>query len=165
MGPTSAALKGMSLLTNVRGRRVLATEGGQWRGMGESMQAGGADLLALWGSDDRDRDGHFRVHAAYLLPEEVVLVEYALPPGSTRFPSLAALFPVAGRLQRAVADLLGIEAEDGDRRGWLRHGGWPETFFPLRRDCPSNVRFAGASVAYPFVSVTGDGVHEIPVGP
>ncbi|RPH70792.1 MAG: Ni,Fe-hydrogenase III large subunit [Myxococcaceae bacterium] len=165
MAPASSAVKAVPLLANVRGRRLLAPEREQWSGMAESMKAGGAGLLALWGTDDRDRDGCFRIHAAYLLPDEVVLVEHALPAGSESYPGLGPLFPVAGRLQRSVADLLGLRAEGGDERGWLRHGGWPETFFPLRRDSPATARFARISAPYPFVAVSGDGVHEIPVGP
>jgi len=165
MVPATSAVKGVPLLANVRGRRLLALERDQWSGMAESMKAGGAGLLALWGTDDRDRDGRFRVHAAYLLPGEVVLVEHPLSPGDESYPSLAPLFPVAGRLERAVADLLGLRAEGGDGRGWLRHGGWPETVFPLRRDSAATGNFPRSSVAYPFVAVTGDGVHEIPVGP
>jgi Ni,Fe-hydrogenase III large subunit/Ni,Fe-hydrogenase III component G len=165
MSPSAAPLQGKLLPANVRGRWLIAAEAEQWSGMAESMDAGGASLLTMWGTDDRDRDGRFRIHAAYLLPEEVVIVEHPLPDGSVRYPSLAAQYPIAGRLQRAVADLLGMNADGGDQRGWLRHGGWPETFFPLRRDSVPAERFPVQSVRYPFVSVTGDGVHEIPVGP
>ena len=165
MSPTTSAVKAIPLLANVRGRRLLAPEREQWSGMADSMKAGGAGLLALWGTDDRDRDGRFRIHAAYLLPGEVVLVEHPLPAGSTSYPGLRQLFPAAGRLERTVADLLGLRAEGADERGWIRHGGWPETFFPLRRESSGNARFPSTSAAYPFVAVSGDGVHEIPVGP
>ena len=165
MSPSTSAVKAVPLPANIRARRLLAPEQDQWTGMADSMKAGGAGLLALWATDDRDRDGRFRLHAAYLLPNELVVVEHALLAGTTSYPGLDALFPVAGRLQRGVADLLGLRAEGGDERGWLRHGGWPETFFPLRRDSPATARFPPVSVPYPFVAVAGDGVHEIPVGP
>ena len=109
MAPASSAVKAVPLLANVRGRRLRAPEREQWSGMAESMKAGGAGLQAVWGTDDRDRDGCFRIHAAYLLPDEVVLVEHALPAGSESYPGLGPLFPVAGRLQRSVADLLGLD--------------------------------------------------------
>lgn len=38
-------------------------------------------------------------------------------------------------------------------------------FFPLRRDVDANQQYPVVSQAYPFVSVEGDGVHEISVGP
>jgi len=165
MSPSTSAVKAVPLPANVRARRLLAPEQDQWTGMAESMKAGGAGLLALWATDDRDRDGRFRLHAAYLLPGELVLVEHALPAGTVSYPGLEDLFPVADRLQRGVADLSGLRAEGGDERGWLRHGGWPEAFFPLRRDSPATARFRVVSVPYPFVAVAGEGVHEIPVGP
>jgi hypothetical protein len=52
-----------------------------------------------------------------------------------------------------------------DHRGWLRHGGWPEDAFPLRRDFDGSNQFTVLSEPYPFIQVEGDGVHEIPVGP
>jgi Ni,Fe-hydrogenase III large subunit/Ni,Fe-hydrogenase III component G len=165
MSPSTTAVKAVPLPANVRARRLLAPEQDHWTGMADSMKAGGAGLLALWATDDRERDGRFRVHAAYLLPGELVLVEHALPAGKTSYPGLDALFPVADRLQRGVADLLGLRAEGGDERNWLRHGGWPEAFFPLRRDSSDTARFPVVSAPYPFVAVAGDGVHEIPVGP
>src|SRR5678815_932811 len=159
MSPTPPPLKAMPLLANVRGRRLLAPEHGQWTGMAESMKAGGAQLLALWGTDDRDRDDRFRIYAAYLLRDEVVLVEHALPAGATSYLGLGTVFPVADRLQRSVFDLLGLRAEGGDERGWLRHGSWPEAFFPLRRDSPATARFRTNSVPYPFVAVALSLIH------
>jgi len=136
-----------------------------WRRAADSMQQAGAVLLTLWGSDDRDRDGHFRIHAAYLARQRLWVIEHAMPTGTPVYPSLAMVFPVADRLQRAIRDLLGIHADGGDARPWLRHGGWPESMFPLRRDVDPAQAHAVESSAYPFVRVSGDGVHEIPVGP
>ena len=97
MSPSTSPVKALPLPANVRARRLLAPEQDQWTGMAESMKAGGAGLLALWATDDRDRDGRFRLHAAYLLPGELVLVEHALPAGTISYPSIDALFPVADR--------------------------------------------------------------------
>src|SRR3989338_3815204 len=76
-------------------------------------------------------------------------------------------------MQRAVRGLSGLAAEGAvDARQWLRHAAWPAGRFPLRKDFVADVagpegvaRDAGAVDAYPFVQVSGDGVHEIPVGP
>ncbi len=68
-------------------------------------------------------------------------------------------------MERAIFDLLGIKSMEPDHRGWLRHSGWPEKVFPLRRDFDLNTQFAVVSEPYPFVQVEGDGVHEIAVGP
>lgn len=137
----------------------------QWAAAAAALGKANASLLALWGSDDRDRDQRLRVRAAYLLPDRVVLIEHAMPAEDAVYPSLTSCFPVADRLQRAVHDLVGIRAEGGDTRPWLRHGGWPENTFPLRRDVSSDQAYPLISAPYPFVPVAGDGVHEVAVGP
>jgi len=162
--PALQSLASAPFPSNVRATR-LSLDGRSWHRAAAAIREGGGALLALWGTDDRDRDRRFRVHAAYLLPSELLLVEHALPEGELAFPDLASLFPCAARLQRAVADLLGIRAYGGDARGWVRHGGWPEQVYPLRRDVDPEVRYPAAPAPYRYLSVAGDGVHEIAVGP
>jgi Ni,Fe-hydrogenase III large subunit/Ni,Fe-hydrogenase III component G len=138
----------------------------QWLQTAEVLRESGARLLTLWGADDRDRDGCFRIYAAYLLPANVMVVEHAIADATVpAYPSIATLFPAALRMQRTVHDLLGISTDEADTRGWLRHGGWPDTVFPLRRDVDGNQQYPIESAPYPFVTVEGDGVHEIAVGP
>jgi len=153
-----------SLPANVPASR-LGVNGDQWVAAATALSRAGACLLALWGTDDRDRDGRLRVYAAFLLPEQLIVLEHDMEPAAATYPSLAPLFPVAGRLERAVHDLLGIEVESEDQRRWLRHSSWPERVFPLRRDVGATEQFPAGSEHYPFVSVAGDGVHEIAVGP
>ncbi len=150
---------------NIPSRR-LRVDRVQWLQTAEAFQKSNALFLTLWGADDRDRDGGIRIYAAYLLPDTVMVVEHFMEDSpSPSYPSIAALFPAALRMQRAVADLLGISTDEADTRGWLRHDGWPETLFPLRRDVDGSQQYPVASAPYPFVSVEGDGVHEIAVGP
>jgi Ni,Fe-hydrogenase III large subunit/Ni,Fe-hydrogenase III component G len=138
----------------------------QWLQTAEELRESGARFLTLWGTDDRDRDCGFRIGAAYLLPDSVMVVEHLIAETSApSYPSIAGLFPAALRMQRAVYDLLGISTDEIDKRSWLRHGGWPETVFPLRRDVDGNQQYPIVSEPYPFVAVEGDGVHEISVGP
>src|SRR6185437_1969181 len=138
----------------------------QWLQAAEVLHESGARFLSLWGADDRDRDGCFRIYAAYLLPKSMMVAEHAIADTTApAYPSIAGLFPSALRMQRAVYDLLGIATEEADIRGWLRHGGWPETIFPLRRDIDGKQQYPVISEPYPFVAVEGDGVHEIAVGP
>jgi Ni,Fe-hydrogenase III large subunit/Ni,Fe-hydrogenase III component G len=139
----------------------------RWRRMAEELREAGGHFLTLWGADDRDRDGQFRIYAVYLLPEgSVAVLEHEME-GHTHptYPSLADLFPSASRMERATYDLLGIASTATDKRGWLRHGGWPETAFPLRRNVDRSLQYPLVSEPYPFVQVEGDGVHEIAVGP
>ena len=83
-----------------------------------------------------------------------------------RYPDLSGMFPVANRMQRAIFDLLGLQAEGAeDTRPWLRHAAWPDGIYPLRKDFVFGVPFDNPQEDYAFVRVVGDGVHEIPVGP
>ncbi|MCM2251567.1 MAG: NADH-quinone oxidoreductase subunit C [Ramlibacter sp.] len=141
----------------------------QWLVAARTVAQAGGRLLALWGGDrSHEARTEWAVSAAYAAAEGLVWLDLSLGAGKAGYPSLAGLFPFAGRMQRAAADLLGIAARDAeDRRPWLNHGAWPQGYFPLRRDAASR---SGAPDAhsvhdYEFVRVEGDGVHEIPVGP
>jgi Ni,Fe-hydrogenase III large subunit/Ni,Fe-hydrogenase III component G len=145
-----------------RGAQVSAA---QWLATATQMRAQGDLLLALWASDEREHGGGFLVRAAVRDAAGISVLALPLPAGDPRFPSLAGLFPAAGRMERAARDLVGACADGGDPRPWLRHAAWPDDVFPLRRDFAAQRRFAPTETAYPFVTVEGDGVHEIPVGP
>ncbi len=158
----------LPLPCNLPGSRLIVDRE-QWLQYAAALRDFGAQLLALWGTDDRDRDACFRIFVAYLVPQGMLVLEHAMKAPPT-YPSIAAIFPAAQRMQRAVYDLLGVAAEgtaadEADTRGWLRHGGWPQTFFPLRRDADANRQYPNISAPYPFVTVEGSGVHEIAVGP
>lgn len=138
----------------------------QWLATAETLRDTHARFLTLWGADDRDRDGRFHVYGAWLQPEGIIVLDHAIEDAiNPRYTSLAELYPAASRMQRAVYDLLGISTTESDTRGWLRHDGWPETAFPLRRDWDGDCKNTVTSRPYPFVEVEGDGVHEIAVGP
>lgn len=135
-----------------------------WAALAHDLHAQGARLLALWGSDTRlQRDG-FTVYACWLHGETLVLGELGLAPGVTHYPGLQAQFPVAERLQRAMRDLLGLQAPGMDTRPWLRHTAWNADVFPLRHDAVG-CEVGATPEPYAFVEVDGEGVHEIPVGP
>ena len=126
-------------------------------------------LITLWGSDGfRGKSGRFSVSAVYALDNKKLLwLELPLVGRITNYPDIAGIFPYASRMQRAIADLLGLHAEGAaDSRPWLNHGTFPPDYFPLRREFTGteNLNWPAAT-DYPFVSVAGDGVHEIGVGP
>jgi Ni,Fe-hydrogenase III large subunit/Ni,Fe-hydrogenase III component G len=122
-------------------------------------------LVALWGSDERDRGAGFALHAAFDLAEGLACLALPLAAENPMFPDLAPVFPAANRMQRAVTDMIGaVPRGDADRRPWLRHANWPIDYLPLRHDA-GEARFDTRNEDYPFVRVEGDGVHEIAVGP
>lgn len=81
-------------------------------------------------------------------------------------PSLASLSFPAGRFEREMNDLFGVEpvGHPAPRRLVL-HQHWPEGWHPMRHDSPASVPMAEDSAPFPFVEVQGPGVYEIPVGP
>ena len=135
-------------------RRIVDREG--WLA---AAQAG--RLVALWGTD-RGAGKGCAVSAAHATAGGLDWVE--LPLGKEdRYPDLSGLFPYAVRMQRAIADLLGLSAEGAeDTRPWLDHGAWTRRT-PLKQISPELPQRDPAD--YRFVRVEGDGVHEIPVGP
>ncbi|MES2356008.1 MAG: NADH-quinone oxidoreductase subunit C [Pseudomonadota bacterium] len=138
----------------------------QYRAVAERVQQNGGRLVALWGSDDRERELSMAVHAALAFEEGLLWMRLPVNDGRPVFPDLADIFPVANRMQRTIYDLLGLRADKAvDERPWLRHTAWPKDSFPLRRDFEFEQDFAGGFDNYPFVKVEGEGVHEIPVGP
>lgn len=164
MSPEVIAREGMPLPANIPARRRVV-DAHQWTAVAQQLHEAGACLLTLWGTDERDRSGSFHVFAAFLSSDHVVVLQHAMTGDRPVYPSLGRWFPIAIRLQRAIYDLLGMEADEGDTRPWLRHNGWPEDRFPLRRDVGAAVTYPNLPRPYPFVSVHGEGVHEIPVGP
>ncbi|MBV8465380.1 MAG: NADH-quinone oxidoreductase subunit C [Burkholderiales bacterium] len=144
--------------------RVAAAE---WVATASFAQAAGLPLVSIWGVDRRDTDGHFDICAAYAADQGLAWLMLALDPAQPRYPDLSGYFPAARRMQRAVADLMGLAADGAeDRRPWLRHGAWPADYFPLCREHDGLETFADAIAEdYAVVQVQGDGVHEIAVGP
>ena len=135
-------------------------------GLCSRIKAAGGRLVALWGSDERDQGRGFVLHVALTIRPGLVVLRLPLDAGQPVFPDLSVLFPAGNRMQRAAHDLLGIRPENGpDLRPWLRHGAWPAQVFPLRKDFDTEVLFPPEPDRYPFVVVSGEGVHEIAVGP
>jgi len=126
-------------------------------------------IAALWGEDRRGRGEGFRLYVVFALDEGHLQVSLDLPADQPVYPDLAGIFPTANRMQRATRDLVGIATEGGDQRPWLRHGGWPADWYPLRHDAVHATGygegFPNLPSDYDFVQVGGEGAHEIPVGP
>jgi len=135
----------------------------EWRRAAEDMAASGGRLLSLWSGPSGD--GANCMRAAFIADARVLVASLPLAGPDVLYPGIEDLFPSAGRMQRAAADLSGLRAANGDPRPWLRHTAWPAGFQPLvHRDAPPSPE-AAAFDHYAFVQVAGDGVHEIAVGP
>lgn len=136
-----------------------------WLRVAQAVQAEGGRFIALWGTGGRCEGGSDVVSAVYCMADGLIWLRHALAAGQ-RYPALCPLFPAASRMQRALYDLLGVAAHGaGDERPWLNHGMWSPACFPLRRADTGSEPCAAAPAPYEFVTVAGDGVHEIGVGP
>ena len=125
----------------------------------------GAKLVALWGSDERDRDRGYTLDVVVRDADGLVMFEHTLPDSESTYPDLSIVFPAANRMQRATFDLLGIASEAEDQRPWVWQASWPIDCFPLRRYFQAQAQWQPGQEEYAFIRVEGDGVHEIPVGP
>lgn len=145
--------------------RTVRVDPDQLRKICSAVAEEGGLLQALWGSDERDRQAGFLLRVALQDAAGLLIAELPVADEQLGFPNLSEVFPAADRMQRAVGDLLGLVSWSGDNRPWLRHAAWPVDFFPLRRDAIGAKSEVAKDEHYRFVPVSGEGVHEIAVGP
>ncbi len=130
----------------------------------EELLATGFRLALVAAHDD---GGRMRVVYLFLAgrPDRRVELECVVPASDPAVQSLAYLSFPAGRFEREMADLYGIRPIGHPRpRRLVRHAHWPEDWYPMRADAGSASEFASTG-RFPFVTVEGTGVYEIPVGP
>lgn len=98
-------------------------------------------------------------------PDRRVELEFLLPATDPALRSLAYVSFPAGRFEREMMDLFGIRLLGHPRaRRLVRHAHWPEDWHPMRNDAGQVPDFGGSGELR-FLTVGGDGVYEIPVGP
>jgi Ni,Fe-hydrogenase III large subunit/Ni,Fe-hydrogenase III component G len=128
----------------------------------------GFRLAMIAGHDDGDV---FRVVYLFVAGEPDRRVELVLTTrrSEARIPSLSVLSFPAGRFERELHDLFGIEVTEHPLpRRLVLHQHWPAGWYPLRRDAGEPSEYGGfgdVDEPYPFLTVEGAGVYEIPVGP
>ncbi len=132
--------------------------------LAETLLAQGFRLALAAAHDDGDR---MRIVYLFLAgwPDRRIELECCVPADDPAFRSLAYLSFPAGRFEREMADLYGIRPIGHPKpRRLVRHAHWPEDWHPMRADAGPAPEFA-TSGHFPFVTVEGPGVYEIPVGP
>lgn len=114
-----------------------------------------------------DDDSVLRIVYLFLAgaPDRRIELECVVPKRDPAVRSLAYLSFPAGRFEREMADLYGIRPVGHPKlRRLVRHAHWPEHWYPMRGAVAPPPEFGGAG-HFPFVTVEGPGVYEIPVGP
>jgi Ni,Fe-hydrogenase III large subunit/Ni,Fe-hydrogenase III component G len=115
-----------------------------------------------------DDQGGLRAVYLYLAADPDRRVELHLPIDQARptVPTLAGLSFPAGRFEREMHDLYGIQPLDHPLpRRLVRHRHWPSGWYPMRHDAGPAPTFGDTAEPFPFLTVEGPGVYEIPVGP
>jgi len=127
-----------------------------------------AELVLMVANDRRPDKGVFEIHYLFANDRENWFVHATeeLTREEPAIISLATFYYPASRFEREIKDLFGIEAiGHPDPRPLVRHAFWPEDYFPLRKDAVPPEHFEDDGTSFPFKSVGGEGVYEIPVGP
>ena len=132
--------------------------------MTAELLANGFRLGLVAAHDDGDT---FRIVHLFLAgwPDRRVELECVVPKSDPAIRSLSGLSFAAGRFEREVADLYGVRPIGHPKaRRLVRHAHWPEQWYPMRENASPIPEFE-SSGQFPFVTVEGPGVYEIPVGP
>ncbi len=127
-----------------------------------------AELALMVANDLRAGKGVFEVHYLFVNDRENWFVHATenLPADNPTLPSMATFYYPASRFEREIKDMFGIESTGHpDHRPLTRHAFWPEDYFPLRKDAVPPENFQDDGTPFPFMTVGGEGVYEIPVGP
>lgn len=131
----------------------------------QTLLESGFRLALIAAHEDTDR---FRVVYLFTAPAPDRRVELVLTTerDAPAIPSLASISFPAGRFEREIRDLYGITPMDHPLpRRLIRHHHWPQGWYPMRADAGPPPPFGSPDQPYPFVTVQGPGVYEIPVGP
>jgi Ni,Fe-hydrogenase III large subunit/Ni,Fe-hydrogenase III component G len=129
---------------------------------------GAADLLLMMADDRRADTGTYDVHYVwgYARQRSLVQVTVSVDASVACLPSIATVCYPASRFEREIQDLFGITFDHHpDPRPLVRHGFWPDGYFPLRKGEPVPESFEDDGRPFPVMKVGGEGVYEIPVGP
>lgn len=152
--------------TDVGYRRTAATiDAGELPELAQRLLDSGFRVALIAGHDDE-----YQLRAVYVFtatgPDRRVELEVRLNRSEPRVPSLARRSFSAGRLEREMRDLFGIVPTDHPLpRRLVRHFHWPKGWYPMLTDAGDPSEFGDVDGPYPFRTVEGDGVYEIPVGP
>ena len=145
-------------------RQIEVTAESLWN-RAQALLDDGFRLALIAAHEDEDR---FRIVYVFVAPRPDRRVELILATGreAPSIPSLAGLSFPAGRFEREMRDLYGIIPIDHPLpRRLVRHHHWPQGWYPMRSDAGPPPPFGSPEEPYPFLTVEGPGVFEIPVGP
>ena len=154
-----------------RHRTAITTDAAELPAAAASLVQDGYRLALVSATHHGPQDARgAAMHAVYLFlagpPDSRVELCVPLDPARPEVPSLAALSFPAGRFERELRDQHGLEPVGHPLpRPLVRHPAWPESWHPLRADAGEPPALDPDPAPFPFLTVEGPGVYEIPVGP
>ncbi len=116
----------------------------------------------------RDESGGRVIEALLLRLEDgsAEVLSTPIPDGVQEFPSLTTVLPAAHWAERAAGDLWGLGAAGHPRwKSLVLNDAWPAGSFPFAEERDWVASLPPPRRTTEFMAITGQGVHEIPVGP
>lgn len=144
---------------------LLKIDAEDWGRAAELLAQFGCRWAAVWAEQG---DAALMVNSVFAYRGDHLLLRTRIPLDAPRLPSQTPYYPAAGRMERHVQDMHGIQfADHPDPRRWIRHNRWAEDSYPLRDDfaVDSAPLPANPEQDYPFLQLQGAAAYEIPVGP
>src|SRR5260370_2822681 len=150
---TDLMLRGREVQQHSRWSRA-KVDASVWKFAAGELAQGRWSLLGLWGEPTT-------VHLAIMDEHTAEIAIASLDCPDRSYPSVGVHHPPALRLERAVNDLFRLSAGGlPDTRPWLDHNCWG-VHFPLG----DRINALSEAPPYRFLPATGDGLHQIAVGP
>jgi len=152
-------------------RTVIELEPDSLRAWAGGLLTDGYRLALVAAHDDHaSAAGGRALRVVYLFtagpPDSRVELQVRLDSQQPEIPTLARLSFPAGRFEREMHDLYGVTPRDHPQpRRLVRHHHWPRGWHPMRADAGQPPEFSDPEGPFPFLTVEGPGVYEIPVGP
>lgn len=135
----------------------------------------GALLRLMFGTDERETDGTFKIYAVFSIPgiDRFQIIVLPIKSDAPSFPSITRDIASAHWYEREIHDMFGLKPERyPDLRRLVFHDSFPTGSHPLRKDwtiSTDELKEWGEGMIqkepYRFLEVEGEGVYEIPVGP
>jgi len=146
--------------------RVITTQASDLPAAARELLAHGYRLAIVAAHDDDGRG--FRVVYVFVSgpPDTRVELHVSADAANPNVPTLADMSFPASRFEREIRDLFGIAIDGHPQPAPLvLHQHWPAGWHPMRADAGPIPAFGDETRPFPFLTVEGDGVYEIPVGP